>query len=45
MDATEAEAMAVASTRSGRVCACMGEQGSLERQAILGAFKCVYWLV
>ena len=44
VDATKAEAMAVAFGRPGGVCACIEEQVSLERQAILGEFKCVYWL-
>ena len=39
MDATKAEAMVVAARRSGRICACMEEQLSLERQAILGALQ------
>ena len=43
-DATKAEAMAVAARRSGRIHACMEEQVSLERPAILGACKYVYWL-
>ena len=44
VDATKAEAMVVATRRSGGICACMKEQISLERQAIVGAFKCMYWL-
>ena len=35
--------MAVAARRSGGNHACMEEQVSLKRQAILGAFNCVYW--
>ena len=44
VDATKAKGIAVASRRSAGVRACIEEQVSLERQAILGAFKCVYWL-
>ena len=36
--------MAVAAKRSGGFCACMEEQVSLQRQAVCGSLKCLYWL-
>ena len=42
-DAVQAEAMAAA-RRSGGISASIEEQVSLQRQAVRGAFKCLYWL-
>jgi hypothetical protein len=44
IDAVKAEAVAVAAKRSGGIRACMEDQVSLQRQAVRGAFKCIYWL-
>ena len=44
IDAVKAEAVAVAGKRSGGIHACIEEQVSLQRQAVCGAFKCLYWL-
>ena len=43
-DAVQAEAIATAANRSGGIAACMEEQVSLQRQAVCGAFKCMYLL-
>ena len=43
-DAVQAEATATAARRSGGIAACMEEQVSLQREAVRGAFKCMYWL-
>lgn len=43
-DAVQAEAIAAAAKRSGGIASCMTEQVSLKRQAVRGAFKCMYWL-
>ena len=44
IDAVKAEALAVAARRSNGIRACMEDQVSLQRQAVRGAFKCLYWL-
>ena len=43
-DAIQAEAIAAAAKCSGGIAACLEEQVSLQRQAVRGAFKCMYWL-
>ena len=44
-DAVRAESIAVAAKRSGGIAASMEQQVSLQRQAVRGAFRCMYWLV
>ena len=44
IDAVKAEALAVAARRSNGIRACMEDQVSPQRQAVRGAFKCLYWL-
>ena len=43
-DVVQTEAIAAAAKRSGGIAACLEEQVSLSRQAVRGAFKCMYWL-
>ena len=43
-DAIQAEGIAAAAKRSGGIAACLEEQVSLQRHAVRGAFKCMYWL-
>ena len=44
-DAVRAESIAVAAKRSGGIAASMEQLVSLQRQAVRGAFRCMYWLV
>ena len=44
-DAMRAESIAVAAKRSGGIAASMEQLVSLQRQAVRGAFRCMYWLV
>ena len=44
-DAVLAESIAVAAKHSGGIAASMEQQVSLQRQAVRGAFRCMYWLV
>ena len=43
-DVVQAESIAAAAKCSGGIAACLEEQVSLSRQAVRGAFKCMYWL-
>ena len=44
-DALRAESITVVARRSGGIAASMEQQVSLQRQAVRGALKCIYWLV
>ena len=44
-DAVHAESIAVAAKRSGGIAASIEQQVSLQRQAVRGAFRYMYWLV
>ena len=44
VDAAQMEALAIAARRSGGIRSAMDEQVSLQRQAVKGAMKCLYWL-
>ena len=39
-----AEAIAAAAKRSNGIVVCLEEQVSIQRQAVRGAFKSMYWL-
>ena len=43
-DTVPAEAIAAAAKCSGGIAVCLEEQVSIQRQAVRGAFKCMYWL-
>ena len=43
-DVLKAEAIASIARRFSGIAACMEEQVTLHRQAVQGAFKCMYWL-
>ena len=44
-DALRAESVAAAAQRSGGIAASMEQQISLQRQAVKGALRCMYWLL
>lgn len=43
-ESVKAESLAEAARQSGDIQRCFDEQVSLRRQAVKGAFKCMYWL-